>query len=57
MDCNPDSGLKIKDTSCRRNMVILNLNLARVNTEDEAAVATNGTAPAGYFNHGTKLLK
>ena len=57
MDRNPDTGYKIQDTCCGSSMVMLNLKLVKVNTADEASSTSNGTAPSGDVNHGTKVLK
>ena len=38
-------------------MVMINFKFVKVNNSDEVAAAVNPTAPAGYLNNGTKLLK
>ena len=38
-------------------MMMLKLNLVKVNTTYEAASTANETVPAGYVKHGTKSLK
>ena len=35
----------------------MKLKLAKAKTADQEAASKNGTAPSGYANHGTKLLK
>ena len=57
MDCNPDSGCEIQDNCCGRIMVIMKLNMEKVNTADEASGAVNGTAPYVYVKPGTKVFK
>ena len=57
MNCNPDSGFKIKYTYCVRSMLMMKLKLAKVKTSDEASVAENGTVSGEDVDQVRKVLK
>ena len=57
MDFKPDAGCKIQDACYERSMVMMGLKLVTDKSVDEAAVASNGNAPADDDNRGTMVLK